>query len=127
LTLRKKSKTARVRAELFDSLTFDEFKPGRQLRSWRDDEDALSSPGLYLIAESTQKITYVGSSLNLQRRFRTQFAAAQLDHWERERDAKFIRFLGRPDVSDPIDLLSMQKRLIQAAKPKFNDLGPAAA
>jgi site-specific DNA-methyltransferase (adenine-specific) len=127
LTLRKKSKTARVRSKLFDTLSLSEFKSDRQLRSWRDDEDSLKSPGLYLIAGSRQRITYVGSALNLFNRFCTQFAAGQLDHWEQERHAKFIRFLRQPKVNDPIDLLSMQKRLIQLAKPRWNDLGPTAA
>ena len=62
----------------------------------------------------------MGSALNLHRRLSTQFAADQLDQWEQERDAKFIRFLRRPEVTDPIDLLSMQKRLIQLAKPRLN-------
>jgi hypothetical protein len=69
----------------------------------------------------------VGSTLNLLKRFARQFDAAQLDHWERDRDAKFVRILQRPDVNDPIDLLSMQKRLIQLAKPRWNDVGPTAA
>jgi hypothetical protein len=42
------------------------------------------------------------------------------------RDAKFIRFLRQPEGTDAIDLLSMQKRLIQLAKPSLN-LGPTAA
>jgi DNA modification methylase len=128
LTLRKKSKTARVRSEFFANLSLDQFQPDRLLREWKDDEDSLNSPGLYLIGgDSRQQITYVGSALNLLKRLSTQFAGAQLDHWENDRDAKFITFLHRPDVIDPIDLLSMQKRLIQLAKPRWNDLGPTAA
>jgi site-specific DNA-methyltransferase (adenine-specific) len=128
LTLRKKSKTARVRSEFFASLSLEEFKSGRELRSWQDDKGSLDSPGLYFIGgDPRQKIAYVGSALNLLNRFSRQFAAAQLDHWERDRDAKFVRFIQRPKVNDPIDLLSMQKRLIQLAKPRWNDLGPTAA
>ena len=128
LTLRKKSKTARVRSEFFTTLSLDEFESSRQLRSWKTEEDRLDSPGLYLITgRSRQKITYVGSALNLQKRLSTQFAADQLDDWEKNRDAQSIWFLRKPEVTDPIDLLSMQKRLIQLAKPRLNDLGPTAA
>ena len=127
LTFRKKSKTARIRSQFFATLSRDEFQPVRQLRSWRDDENSLKSRGLYLIwGDSRQKITYVGSALDLHKRFSTQFADDRLDHWERKMDAKFIRYLLRPEA-EPIDLLSMQKRLIQLEKPKLNDLGPTAA
>jgi len=129
LTLRKKSKTARVRAEFFATLSLEQFEPDRELRSWNDHEGSLKSPGLYLIrGDSRQKITYVGSALNLGRRLSRQFAAeGQLDHWEQEGDAKFISFLLRPETTDPIDLLSMQRRLIQLGKPRWNDPGPTAA
>jgi hypothetical protein len=56
-----------------------------------------------------------------------QFADDRLDDWVNARDAKEIRFLRKPEETDPIDLLSMQKHLIQLAKPRLNDLGPAAA
>jgi site-specific DNA-methyltransferase (adenine-specific) len=128
LTLRKTSKTARVRSEFFATLSLDEFPSSRRLRSWRDDKDRLDSPGLYLVGgDGPGDFAYVGSTLNLLKRFARQFDAAQLDHWERERDAKFVRVLQRPDVNDPIDLLSMQKRLIRLAKPRWNDFGPTAA
>ncbi len=128
LTLRKTSKTARVRSEFFPTLSRDEFQSDRQLRSWKDDGSSLNAPGLYLIrGDSRQKTAYVGSALNLLKRLATQFAERQLEHWEQERDAKFIRILVRPAVTDPIDLLSMQKRLIQLEKPRWNDWGPNAA
>jgi DNA modification methylase len=128
LTLRKTSKTARVRSEFFPTLSRDEFQSDRQLRSWKEDESSLNAPGLYLIrGDSRQKTAYVGSALNLLKRLSTQFAERQLEHWEQERDAKFIRILVRPAVTDPIDLLSMQKRLIQLEKPKWNNWGPTAA
>ena len=79
-----------------------------------------------ITGRSRQKI-YVGGALNLHRRLSTQFAARQLDDWEKKRGAASISFLRKPDVTDPIDLLSMQKRLIQLAKPRLNDLGPTAA
>jgi site-specific DNA-methyltransferase (adenine-specific) len=127
LTLRKTSKTARVRSQFFATLSLDEFQ-SRPLRSWKDDEDWLNSPGLYLVGgASRQSISYVGSALNLLKRFTTQFADEQLDHWEQVRKAKFLRLLQRPKGSHPIDLLSMQKRLIQLAKPRWNVLGPTAA
>jgi DNA modification methylase len=128
LTLRKQSKTARVRAEFFTTLSLDKFESRQQLRLWENAKDISNSPGLYLITgRSRQKITYVGSALYLQRRLSKQFSDVQLDDWERNRDAKFISFLRQPDGTDPIDLLSMQKRLIQLAKPTFNLLGPTAA
>ena len=90
----------------------------------------LNSPGLYLITGSSGKkitYTYVGSTLNLKKRLSKQFDARQLDEWEDNRDAKFISFLRKPEGTDPIDLLSMQKRFIQLAKPILNVLGPTAA
>jgi DNA modification methylase len=130
LTLRKKSKAARVRSEFFTTLSLDEFQSAQPLRSWKNEEDISSLPGLYLITGPSQKkitYTYVGGTLNLQKRLARQFDAAdQFDEWE-NRGAKFISFLRKPAVTDPIDLLSMQKRLIQLAKPKLNVLGPAAA
>jgi site-specific DNA-methyltransferase (adenine-specific) len=128
LTLRKKSKVARVRSEFFTTLSLDAFALHRQLRSWKTEEDLPASPGLYLITgHSRQKIAYVGSALDMKKRLSTQFAAGQLDEWEKKREAELIWLLWKPEVTDPIDLLSMQKRLIQLAKPKWNDLGPAAA
>jgi site-specific DNA-methyltransferase (adenine-specific) len=128
LTLRKQSKTARVRAEFFTTLSLDEFESRQQLRSWRDEEDISNSPGLYLITgRSREQITYVGGALNLHKRLSMQFGTGQLDNWEKKRDARFISFLRKPELTDPIDLLSMQTRLIQLAKPIFNLLGPTAA
>jgi site-specific DNA-methyltransferase (adenine-specific) len=127
LTLRKKSKTARVRSEFFTKLSLKEFNSSQQVRSWTNDEDISNSPGLYLIKNSRQRIKYVGSALDLQKRLARQFGGGRLDHWEKKRDAKFISFLRKPQGTDPIDLLSMQKRLIQLAKPTLNDLGPTAA
>jgi DNA modification methylase len=128
LTLRKQSKTARVRSEFFVTLSLKEFKSPQQLRLWENGTGISNSPGLYLIMGPSRKnITYVGSALNLQRRLSTQFAASQLDDWEKKRNAKFFSFLQKPDGIDPIDLLSMQKRLIHLAKPIWNDLGPTAA
>ena len=128
LTLRKTSKTARVRSEFFTTLSLEEFESRQQLRSWKDQDDISNSPGLYLITgHSRQKIAYVGSALNLQKRLSKQFANVQLDDWEKNWDAKFISFVLKPGVTDPIDLLSMQKRLIHLAKPTLNMPGPAAA
>jgi site-specific DNA-methyltransferase (adenine-specific) len=128
LTLRKTSKSARVRSEFYATLSLDEFQSDRRLRSWKDDEDSLDSAGLYVIGGDTpQKIAYVGSALNLRKRFARQFGAAQLDHWEQARGARFIRYLKRPEVEHPIDLLSMQKRVIQLARPRWNVFGPSAA
>jgi DNA modification methylase len=129
LTLRKKSKAARVRAEFLTTMSLREFEARRELRSCTNAEDISNSPGLYLVTgRSRQKTTYMyaGSALNLRRRLSKQFAAAQLDYWEKQTDAEAISFVCRPDVTDAIDLLSMQKRLIQLAKPRMN-LGPTAA
>jgi site-specific DNA-methyltransferase (adenine-specific) len=128
LTLRKTSKTARVRSETYATLSLDQFESHRRLRSWKDDEQSLNSPGLYLIrGDSRRAVAYVGSALNLLKRLSKQLAATQIDHWEQARDAKFIQFLPRPKDTDPIDLLSMQRHLIELAKPRWNDLGPTAA
>jgi DNA modification methylase len=125
LKLRKTAKIVRDRSESFTHLSLNEFEPRQHLRSWN--EKGLShAPGLYLIRSSPQKITYVGSALNLQR-LSKQFAARQLDEWVEKRDAKWISLLPKPEETDPIDLLSMQKRLIQLAKPILNDWGPTAA
>jgi site-specific DNA-methyltransferase (adenine-specific) len=129
LTLRKKSKVARVRAELFTTLSLHEFEAGRELKSFSNVDDISNSPGLYLVTGGSPENTtymYAGSALNLRRRMSKQFAAAQLDYWEKKKDAESISFLWKPDVTDPIDLLSMQKRLIQLAKPRLN-LGSTAA
>ena len=91
LTLRKKSKTARVRSEFFTTLSLDEFESNQQLRSWKNEEDISNSPGLYLITGLAAENQYVGSALNLQKRLSTQFAAGQLDDWEKNRDAQ-VRF-----------------------------------
>ena len=127
LTLRKKSKTARVRSGFFAKLSLKQFKSNRQLRSWTNEENISNSPGLYLIKNSRQRIRYVGSALDLQKRLDRQFGGGRLDLWEKNRDSKFISFLRKPEVTDPIDLLSMQQRLIQLAKPTLNVLGPTAA
>ena len=127
LTLRKKSKTLRDRSELFTSLSLDEFKPILKLRSWKNERAISNSPGLYVVSGRSRQEIYVGGTLNLHNRLSTQFAAEQLDDWEKKRDAKFISFLRKPEVTDPIDLLSMQKRLIQLANPSLNVLGPTAA
>lgn len=129
LTLRKKSKDARVRSEFFTTLSREEFEPARELRSWRNEEEILNSPALYLITGRSRekKTRYVGSTLNLQKRLSTQFAEERLAEWETKRDAKLIRFLLRPEGTDPIDLLSMQKHLIHVEKPSLNDWGPAVA
>jgi hypothetical protein len=88
----------------------------------------LKAPGLYSIrCGSNEDIAYVGSALNLFRRLSTQLAKEQLDHWIKDRDARFITFLRQPEGTHPIDLLSMQKRLIQQARPRWNDHGPTAA
>ena len=60
LKLRKASATACVRSENFTTLSLEQFKLGRQLRSWMDDEDSLKSPGLYLI-DSGRKLRTWGA------------------------------------------------------------------
>ena len=70
---------------------------------------------------------YVGSALNLSKRLTAQFARDQLDHWLSKLCATAVRRLPKPEVTDPIDLLSMQARLILIAKPVLNVLGPSAA
>ncbi len=126
LTLRKKSKTARVRSEFFRELSLDEFETSRQLKSLKGLIDISESPGLYLITGQLERI-YVGGAMNLHSRLSTQFADGQLDEWETRWGAKSIRLLRKPEVTDPIDLLSMQRRLIQRERPSLNDLGPTAA
>ena len=127
LTLRKKSKTARVRSERFTGLSLDEYGKKQPLKSLTNEENFCNSPGLYLITGSRRETKYVGSALNLSKRMSTQFGPDQLDHWLNNFGATSIRHLPKPDVTDPIDLLSMQKRLIQLAKPILNDWGPTAA
>lgn len=127
LTLRKKANTAQARSKIFTTLSLDKFELKRQLRAWREEEDFSTSPGLYLIAgPSRQKILYVGGALNLQKRLTKQFADGRFGNWVNEWNAKEISFL-RPEVSSPMDLLGMQNRLIQLAKPRLNPLGPKAA
>jgi excinuclease UvrABC nuclease subunit len=129
LTLRKTSKTARVRSEFFRELSLDEFETSQQLRAWKtleDISDISDSSGLYLITGRLRQKIYVGGTLNLRNRLSTQFAPSQRDEWDR-RGAVSISLLRKPDVTDPIDLLSMQKRLIQDCSPILNDLGPTAA
>jgi DNA modification methylase len=127
LTLRKKSNTARARSKQFATLSLDEFGKDRRLSSLKNEADPFDTAGLYLITGSQNQTKYVGSALNLGKRVSTQFAENQLEHWLHDRDAKFIRFLPRPNDTDPIDLLSMQKRLIQLAEPIWNVFGPTAA
>ena len=128
LKLRKESKKARVRSELFTTLSLDEFKSKQNIRSWMNEENTSDSPGLYLITGDSQRIiAYVGSAMNLRKRLSTQFAADRLDDWETNRGARLIWILRKPEVTDPIDLLSMQRRLIKLARPKWNDWDPAAA
>jgi DNA modification methylase len=128
LKLRKASKTARVRSKNFNALSLEQFQSDRRIRSWEEDSNTLNSPGLYLIRGGSGRkiITYVGSALNLFRRFSTQFADGQLEHWERDRKSKYLSFITQPST-DPIDLLSMQNCLIRLANPKLNYLGPTAA
>ena len=125
LTLRKKSKTARVRSEFFKELSLAHFEKSQELRSLSNVDGVSNSPGLYLVTGSAEEI-YVGGTLNLHERLATQFAADRLKHWE-EQGAKSISLLPRPEGTDPIDLLSMQNRLIRLARPSLNVLGPTAA
>jgi len=107
----------------FTTLSLNAFEARRELRSCTNAKDISDSPGLYLITGGTpQKTTYMyaGSALNLQRRLSKQFASAQLEYWEKNKDAESVSFLCKPEVTNPIDLLSMQKRLIQLARPKLN-------
>jgi DNA modification methylase len=127
LTLRKRSNTALVRSERFTNLSLDEFKSKQKLRSWKNQEDISNSPGLYLITGRSRQEIYVGGALDLQKRLSKQFAENQLDDWVKNWGAQSISFLRKPELTDPIDLLSMQKRLIQLAQPSLNDLGPTAA
>ena len=126
LTLRKKSKTARVRSKLFSELSLEEFETSRKLVSLKNVRDISDKPGLYLITGRSQRI-YVGGAMNLHDRLSAQFAPGLLDDWQRKRGAESISLLGKPEVTDPIDLLSMQRRLIQSEKPSLNVLGPTAA
>jgi DNA modification methylase len=127
LALRKMSKKTWVRSERFASLSLDEFGKNQRLGLLRNEEDIFNSPGLYLITGSRQENKYVGSALNLRKRMSRQFADDRLDHWLEKLGAVSIRRLLQPEGTHPIDLLSMQKRLIQLAKPSLNDLGPTAA
>jgi site-specific DNA-methyltransferase (adenine-specific) len=127
LTLRKTSKTARVRSERFATLSINEFGGKQPLESVKNQHDSSNVPGLYVIEDFANEIIYIGSALNLQKRLSTQFAAERLDQWLNYRRARAIRCLSRPEVTNAIDLLSMQKRLVHLAKPRWNDLGPTAA
>ncbi len=126
LRLRKTSSTAQARSTSFKALTLKRFQSSKPLPLKGAVEHSIDKPGLYLV-EQASGIAYVGSALNLRARFVTQFAASQIGHWEQVLKARSIRVLPQPDVSDPIDLLSMQKRVIQLAKPSLNALGPSAA
>ena len=130
LTLRKKSSKAFVRSELFKGLSLDQFKSSEQLKSWHKVKNISGSPGLYVIrGHSQEMIYYVGGTLNLQRRFSMQFAEGQLEHWRTTRGAESVSYLPKPEGTDPIDLLSMQKRLIRLANPSrlLNVPEPTAA
>jgi DNA modification methylase len=127
LTLRKKSKTARVRSESFRDLSLDKFETSRKLSSWCELKDISDSAGLYLITGRSREKIYVGGAMNLRSRLSRQFADGQLDEWETRWGAKSIRLLRKPEVTDPIDLLSMQRKLIQSERPSLNVLGPTAA
>jgi DNA modification methylase len=127
LKLRKESKKFRNGARDFTALSADKFGKHERLKSLKDDGDSFNLPGLYLVTGQKQENKYVGSSLNLRKRMLTQFGADQLDHWLNTIGAISIRRLAQPKVTDPIDLLSMQMRLIQSEKPSLNVLGPTAA
>ena len=87
LTLRKKSKAARVRSEFFTTLSLDEFESSRATqimeRMRKIPEFARTVFDYGGLAAET--LTYVGSALNLRKRLSTQFAAGQLDDWEKDR------------------------------------------
>jgi DNA modification methylase len=128
LKLRKASKKARDRAREYTTLSLNDFGKNERLRSLKNEDDSFNSPGLYVVKGLGQEIKYVGSSLNLRKRMKTQFGEAdRLDHWLNELGAISIRRLAKPKVTDPIALLSMQKWLIQVEQPSLNDLGPTAA
>jgi DNA modification methylase len=127
LTLRKRSSIAWGRSERFSSLSREAFEPKQQLGSWKNNQDIPISPGLYLIGSSREIVKYVGTTLNLHERLSTQFAGDQLEDWMRNRGAKYISLLRKPEVTDPTNLLSMQKRLIQLMEPSLNDVGTTAA
>jgi DNA modification methylase len=126
LTLRKRSATARVRSESFKELSLAAFESTERLGSWKNAKNISPSPGLYLITGRSQEI-YVGGTLDLKRRLSKQFGNGQLENWVGQRGAESISFLRTPELTDPIDLLSMQKRLIQLANPSLNVPEPTAA
>jgi hypothetical protein len=126
-TLRNMSSKTRARSEYFAALSLREFHSKRLFRSWNDEKVILNSPGLYPITSRSRQKSYVGGTLDLRNRLSTRFADGQPDEWGTGWGAKSIRHLGRPEVTDPIDLLSMQRRLIQSEKPSLNVLGPTAA
>lgn len=125
LALRKMSKTARVRSAFFKELSLKEFESGQQLKAWSTGKHISESGGLYLVRGSVGEI-YVGGTLNLHDRLSRQFAVNQLAFWQKQ-GAQWISILPKPEATDPIDLLSMQNRLIQLAQPSWNVLGPTAA
>lgn len=128
LTLRKRSKTALVRSATFTELSLEVFKSHRKLSALRSQHEISNSPGLYLVTGSSKdRISYVGSTLNLRERLSRQFTQDLICNWEKKADSKFVWHLERSEVRDPVDLLSMQKRLIGLANPRLNDLGPTAA
>jgi excinuclease UvrABC nuclease subunit len=121
------SSKTHARSECFAALSLREFHSEQLLKSWNDEKDILSSPGLYPITSRSRQKSYVGGTLNLRNRLSTQFAEGQLDEWETRWSAKSIWLLRKPEVTDPIELLSMQRRLIELERPSLNDLGPTAA
>jgi DNA modification methylase len=127
ITLRKKSKTFQIRSKQFTSLSLASFKSKQSLGAWENEERLSNLPGLYLISGPSQEgFAYIGSTLNLQSRLFRKFGEGRLKNWENANDATEIWFLRTPEVTDPIDLLSMQMRLIHQAKPRLNGLGPTA-
>ena len=95
LTLRKTSETARVRSENFATLSLKQFKLGRQLRSWMDDEDSLKSPGLYLIPGLAAENRVRGERAELAQAtvHAIRRRGPSLTTGNKRRDAKFVRFL----------------------------------
>ena len=128
ITLRKKSKIVDARSKLFTSLSLATFESKQLLSSWGNEKDLSNLPGLYLVSGPAQKgFAYIGSALNLQNRLSRQFGDGLLKNWENANDGTEIWLLRTPEVTDPIDLLSMQRRLILQARPRLNELGPTLA
>lgn len=117
LKLRKEAKVARSRGAL---LNLDSRLPAEATAADTiADVDFGDSSGVYLLLDEESVPLYVGESLNLQNRFRSQFESPERRAvWDEFASTLTVRVI--PTGTDSAELLAWQSRLASFHQPQLN-------